>query len=261
MGRPQPPAGLPRAGWIYRFAAWAGITVMRVQRWRFDVIGLEHVPPRSGFLLVANHTSFWDFFATGMPIYERFGRPVRILAKKSLFDLALFGRLLYRTGCIPVDRGDGAAALDAAVEALERGEIVLVMPEGTISRSFDLLTFRTGAARMAFVAGVPIVPAISWGTHRFYTSGRRPRWSWRLPVSIRYGEPVVASADAEATTAILRSGMRRMLDDTVDSYADGAAPGAWWVPHRLGGGAPDHAAIEAEHEETRRRWRSQRRPG
>ena len=260
MARLRPANDMPRAGLIYGLAAWLGIGVMRMQRWRFDVAGIDRIPASGGFLLAPNHTSFWDFFATGMPVYERLGRPVRILAKNSLFEVPIFGRLLHRTGCIPVDRGNGAAALDAAVDALARGEIVLVMPEGTISRSFDLLTFRTGAVRMAQAAGVPIVPAISWGTHRFFTSRRRPRWSWRLPVSVQYGDPVQPGPDAEAETARLRSTMLRMLDDTVDAYADGAPTGAWWVPARLGGSAPDHAAIEAEHEATRRRWRSRHRP-
>lgn len=258
---------VPQAGLIYRGAAWVGVGVMRLQKWRFDVKGLEHIPAEGGCLIAANHQSFWDFFAVASAPYAAYGRPVRILAKKSLFDLPVFGRLMYRTGCIPVDRGNGLQALHHAIDALRRGELVLILPEGTISRSFDLLTLRSGAARMALEAGVPLVPAATWGTHRFYTSGRRPRWSWRLPVTARYGTPLRPSSDADPAevTKELQVAMQSVLDSAVDAYPDGSPSGAWWVPARLGGGAPDHAEVEAEWKRTRgslrrRAGRLRRRP-
>ena len=260
MRRAKPPAGVPRPGLIYRLAAWMGVTVMRLQRWRFDVEGLEHLPERGGCVIAANHTSFWDFFAVAQFPYLRLGRPVRILAKVSLFRLPVFGQLMTRTGCIPVERGNGGDALVHAVTSLHGGEVVLVLPEETISRSFDLLPFKTGAVRMAQKSGVPLVPAVSWGSHRFFTTGRRPRWSWRLPVSVRFGEPLVVSRDddVEVVTKELRARMVAMLAELVDRYPDGAPAGAWWVPRRLGGEAPEHGAIERDHKATRAKWR--RRP-
>ncbi|NNC93779.1 MAG: 1-acyl-sn-glycerol-3-phosphate acyltransferase [Acidimicrobiia bacterium] len=257
MRRPKPPAGVPGPGLIYRFAAWVGVTVMRLQRWRFDVEGLEHLPARGGCVIAANHTSFWDFFAVAQFPYLRLGRPVRILAKASLFRLPIFGQLITRTGCIPVERGNGGDALVHAVTSLHGGEVVLLLPEETISRSFELLPFMTGAVRMAQKAGVPLVPAVSWGSHRFFTTGRRPRWWWRLPVSVRFGEPLMVSGDddVEVVTKELRARMAAMLVDAVDRYPDGAPAGAWWVPDRLGGAAPKHDAIERDHQATRARWR------
>ncbi|PRC58069.1 1-acyl-sn-glycerol-3-phosphate acyltransferase, partial [Mycobacterium sp. ITM-2017-0098] len=73
------------------------------------------------------------------------------------------------TGTIPVDRKAGAGAYAAAVESLRRGEIVGVYPEATISRSFELKEFKTGAVRMAKEAQVPIVPVIVWGAQRLWT--------------------------------------------------------------------------------------------
>jgi 1-acyl-sn-glycerol-3-phosphate acyltransferase len=263
MPRPDDPRN-PAAGFLYRVAAWIAFTVMRVQHWRFDVHGLEHVPRLGGAVIATNHTGYWDFFTVGRGSYLAWGRPVRILAKESLFRVPIFGMLMRRAGHIPVHRGAGAPALASAVEALQRGELVLVLPEQTISPSFELLPFKQGAARMAAAAGVPLVPAVSWGSHRFHTVGRRPRWSWRLPVTVRYGEPILPRPDDDLATVTdeLRRRMDELLDEAQHRYADGQPAGAWWVPANLGGGAP---AVDPDTylDELRARWRDEqasRRP-
>lgn len=252
--------GVPGPGLIYRFAAWLGLLVMRLQRWRFDVRGFQYVPDRDGCVIAANHTSFWDFFAVAQFPYLRHGRPVRILAKESVFRIPIIGPLITRTGCIPVDRGNGGDALVHAVTSLHTGEMVLVLPEETISQSFDLLPFKTGAVRMARSAGATLVPAVSWGSHRFFTTGRGPRWMWRLPVTVQFGEPIQVQPDddVEVVTKELRDRMQEMLDELVASYPAGTPSGAWWVPSRFGGGAPEHATVEREHARTRARWRRKR---
>jgi 1-acyl-sn-glycerol-3-phosphate acyltransferase len=230
----------PTASWLYRLCAGLALIVMRLQRWRFEVDGLDHLPRVGGAVLASNHSSFWDFFTVGRGPYLDWGRPVRILAKESLFRAPVFGFLMRRAEHIPVHRGSGTHALDSAVAALAGGELVLVLPEQTVSPSFELLPFKTGAARMAADAGVPLVPAVSWGTHRFNTVGQRPRWSWRLPVTIRYGEPLHPSPDDDPAdvTAELRRRVDKLLGEVQADYPDGAPAGAWWVPARLGGGAP-----------------------
>jgi 1-acyl-sn-glycerol-3-phosphate acyltransferase len=248
----------PSAGWLYRFAAFLAFGIMRLQRWRFDADGLEHVPQVGGAVIASNHTSFWDFFTTGRAPYLGWGRPVRILAKASLFEVPVFGPIMRRAEHIPVHRAAGAAALTSAVDALRRGELVLILPEQTISPSFELLPFRPGAVRMAAAAGVPLVPSVSWGSHRFHTTGRRPRWSWRLPVVVRYGEPLHPAPDDDVAEVLaeLRRRMQVLLDEAQRDYPDGAPAGAWWVPARLGGGAP-----ELDHDEyvagLRHRWRAE----
>ncbi|MEX1161946.1 MAG: lysophospholipid acyltransferase family protein [Nitriliruptor sp.] len=238
MPRPIHP-GNPRASWLYRFAAWFAFAVMRLQRWRISVRGLEHVPMAGGAVIAANHTSFWDFFTVGREPYLRWSRPVRIMAKESLFRAPFFGFLMRRAEHLPVHRGAGGDALRSGVVALEAGELVLVLPEQTISPSFELLPFKTGAARMAAAAGVPLVPAVSWGSHRFHTVGRRPRWSWRLHVSVAYGEPLHPSPDDDPreVAAELRHRVQTLLEEVQAGYPD-HVPGAWWMPARLGGGAP-----------------------
>ena len=252
MPRPADPRN-PGASWVYRLAARIALSILGVQRWRVETVGLEHVPRRGGAVLAANHASYWDFFLAGRGPYLAWGRPVRILAKEVLFRVPVFGAVMRRAEHIPVHRGSGAAALSSAVDALREGELVLVLPEQTISRSFDLLPFKSGAARMAIDAGVPLVPVVSWGSHRFHTKQRPLRPRWRLPVSIHYGPALHPGPDDDpvAVTAELRQEMETLLDQVQRSYPDGMPAGAWWVPARLGGGAPPHDRMLREEEE---RW-------
>jgi 1-acyl-sn-glycerol-3-phosphate acyltransferase len=256
MPRPADPRN-PAASLTYRFAAWFAFTTMRLQRWRFHVEGAEHLPRVGGAVIVSNHTSFWDFFTTGRLAYLGWGRPVRILAKASLFRVPVFGYFMRKAEHIPVHRGAGARALSSAVAALRSGELVLVLPEQTISPAFELLPFKRGAARMAAMAGVPLIPAVSWGSHRFHTVGRRPRWSWRLPVTVRYGEPLVPSPEDDHAEVMVELHRRiaGLLDEVQCSYPDGTPAGAWWVPARLGGGAPTPEAAEAFLRELSAGWR------
>lgn len=258
MRKPAP--GVPTAGPVYRFAAEIAFTVFRAQNWQFEVTGLEHVPERGGAVVAANHNSFWDFFTVGMSSYEQLGRPIRILAKESLFHVPVFGWLMQRARHIPVHRGEGGVALRSAVEALQAGELVVVLPEQTISRSFDLLPFKTGAARMAGMAGVPLIPAVSFGSHRFHTVGRRPRPTWRLPVSVAYGTPLLPSVadDPVEVTDHLRRRVQTLLDEVLLAYPRPEGDDDWWWPARLGGGAPEHGEVVAELERLREQWRRRR---
>jgi 1-acyl-sn-glycerol-3-phosphate acyltransferase len=227
--------------------AWCFFAVMRVQRWRFEVRGLDHVPRAGGAVIASNHTSFWDFFTTGRAPYLGWGRPVRILAKASLFELPIAGWIMRKVEHIPVRRGTGTRALSSAIEALRGGELILVLPEQTITPAFDLLPFKRGAARMAASAGVPLIPAVSWGTHRFHTVGRKPRWAWQLPVTIHYGEPLHPAPDDDLleVTAELERRVAVLLDQVQREYPDGTPSDAWWVPARLGGGAPTREVADA----------------
>lgn len=243
MYHPPKHADVPKASLIYRACAAIAFGLMRVQRWVFDIHGFQHVPVQGGAVIAANHNSFFDFFTVGKPGYERHGRPVRILAKDSLFDVPIFGWLMNNARHIPVHRGAGRDALESAVEALQQGELVLVLPEQTISPALELQSFKSGAARMAAAAGVPLIPAVSWGSHRFHTTGQKPRWSWRLPVSIRYGEPLHPTLDDDPVevTARLRASIAALVDEAMSNYPDGEPAGAWWVPASRGGGAPTPA--------------------
>lgn len=240
-----PSPSTPRPTLRYRVVAWLVIAFVRLARWRVRTRGLEHVPPTGGAVIAWNHHSHVDFVMTAWDIYRRLGRPVRFLAMRELWDSTRFGWVPRFADAIPVSRasvGDRDRALADAVAALRDGHLVVVAPEGGISTSFELGPFRTGAARMAQLADVPLVPSVSWGTHRLTTTGHpfAPRQALGIPVEIAFGPPVQAPVDADPAevTATLHERMTAMLHDVQERYPDGAPSGAWWVPARLSGGAP-----------------------
>jgi 1-acyl-sn-glycerol-3-phosphate acyltransferase len=113
-----------------------------------------------------------------------------------------------------------------------------VYPEATISRSFELKEFKTGAARMALDARVPIIPLIVWGAQRIWTKDH-PKHVGRnkFPVTVSVGEPFAATGTVDDTMAELRMRMTTQLHRVQLQYPHPA--GAYWVPRRLGGSAPD----------------------
>ncbi len=245
--------------WRWRVLAAIIILAVRVLRWRIEVQGLEHVPARGGAVLAFNHHSYVDFMMVGWPIVRQRRRPMRFLAKREIWSSRKVGWVVRWAGAIPVDRGSDSAreaAFEAATQALQAGDLVAVAPEQTISPSFELLPLRTGAARMAQQAGVPIVPVAGWGSQRALTKGGTKRLIRKLPVTVRFGDAVHVGPDddvVEVTEELTRR-MTRLLHEVQDTYPDGAPPGARWVPARLGGGAPDHAEVLREHTERERGW-------
>jgi 1-acyl-sn-glycerol-3-phosphate acyltransferase len=113
------------------------------------------------------------------------------MAKQEVFTHKVSGPLMRGMHHIPVDRDAGAGSYRTAVEALRAGEIVGVLPEATISRSFELKEFKAGAARMAAEAGVPLLPTIIWGSQRVWTKGHPKRLGrTKVAISVWVGEPV-----------------------------------------------------------------------
>lgn len=269
VGAPDGPAstlapmeGPPRAGLTFRFAARIVIIFVRLMRWRIQIDGLENVPRRGGAIVTFNHHSYADFFICAWAIYRELGRPVRFLAKQELFAKPVLGWILKSARQVPVARGSKTGRKEAfahAVEALQDGEVIAIAPEQTISQSFELLPFTPGTVRLAQHAGVPIVPHVNWGTHRWATKGRPINWgARRIPILARYGEPVLVTPGEEidAATDRLRQRMATMLDQVQRDYPERPGDGDdWWVPRRLGGGAPDHDEVLSRHEERQAQWR------
>jgi putative phosphoserine phosphatase/1-acylglycerol-3-phosphate O-acyltransferase len=165
---------------------------------RFDIRGVERVPSDGPVLLVANHRSYFDPLVLAM-VAARAGRPIRFLGKKEVFDAPVLGRFVRSIGTIEVDRGSGSSApLEAAAQALRAGEVVAILPEGTIPRGpafFEpTLKGRSGAARLAaLLRDVPVVPIGLWGTERVWPrSSKLPKLVTLNPprVQVRVGDPV-----------------------------------------------------------------------
>jgi 1-acyl-sn-glycerol-3-phosphate acyltransferase len=202
------------------------------------VSGVENVPKSGGGVIAVNHTGYLDFTYAGLPAFLQGKRKVRFMAKKEVFDNKISGPIMRSLKHIPVDRGAGADSYRAAVEYLQRGELVGVYPEATISRSFEIKAFKSGAARMAIEAGVPIVPTVIWGAQRVWTKGHPKRLGrTNIPISIGVAEPIDPTGDPAALTEHLHSVMSEKLLELQETY--GPYPsGEFWVPSRLGGGAP-----------------------
>lgn len=243
----------PRPTWRFRLVAALVVGCIRLLGWRFTIDGIEHVPRRGGAVVAWNHTSHVDFLCVAYAIWRHTRRPVRLLAHRELWDHRWLGWVPRLADAVPVDRGSSlgrAEALGDAVDALEEGHLVMVAPEGTISRTFELMRFRTGAVRMAELADVPLVPAVTWGSHRLVTTGHplRFRRARRIPVTVRFAPPVgrAPGESAAVVTDRLHRVMGEMVDRAQRHYPDGAPRGAWWVPARLGGSAPTRQDAGAE---------------
>jgi putative phosphoserine phosphatase/1-acylglycerol-3-phosphate O-acyltransferase len=169
------PAGVPRlpvVGFEPQQIMMALAFPQLVPYARFDIEGTDNIPADGPAIVVGNHRSYFDPLAIGMTLARR-GRPVRFLGKKEVFDVPVVGQAMRALGGIRVDRGTGSdEPLREAAKALEAGELVALMPQGTIPRGpafFDpKLKGRWGAARLAALTGAPIVPVGLWGTERVW---------------------------------------------------------------------------------------------
>jgi len=179
--------------------------------WRVDVQGLERLP-RGGYVVAANHDSILDpfFVAVALP------RQVRFVGKQEFWRNPVLAPILRGVGAIPIARGQGdVAALDAAAAALEQGDIVGLFPEGTVLHG-DARVWKRGAARLALVAGVPIVPVCLVDTARAFRPVQR-RVGFPV-VRVLIGEPIAveqAQPTPEAATELtdaLESAVRHLRD-------------------------------------------------
>ena len=189
---------------------------------RFEITGTEHIPVVGPAIIVANHRSYFDAAAVSMAIAKT-SRTVRFLGKKEVFDAPVIGQIGTAMGGIRVDRGTGSdEPLQAAADALHAGEMVAIMPQGTIPRGpsfYDtVLKGRWGAARLAHISSAPVIPVGLWGTEKVW-----PR-SARLPnvlnltdpplVQIKVGEPVELKYKAlDADTKRIMKAITKLLPD------------------------------------------------
>jgi 1-acyl-sn-glycerol-3-phosphate acyltransferase len=160
---------------------------------RLRARGLENVPAEGGAVLAANHSSNFDPWPLGLPLFPH--RHLRFMAKSELYWFPL-KYLLDAAGAFPVRRGQhDEEAIRTAVDLCRQGEIVVMFPEGTRRRKGLRKKWEarahTGAARIAHDAGVPLVPAAISGTHRLRQLG---------PFRVVYGPPVAVSGDPRETT-------------------------------------------------------------
>nr|WP_090345261.1 lysophospholipid acyltransferase family protein [Mycolicibacterium malmesburyense]CRL77451.1 1-acyl-sn-glycerol-3-phosphate acyltransferase [Mycolicibacterium malmesburyense] len=209
---------------------------VRIDGLKIAFRGLENIPGSDGAVIAINHTSYIDWLPAALAVHYR-KRRLRFMIKQEMQEVKAINFLIRHTGTIPVDRHAGAGAYAVAVDRLRAGELVGVYPEATISRSFELKDFKTGAARMARDADVPIVPLIVWGAQRLWTKDHPRRLGrTKIPITVQAGTPIRAGETMEQTLQELRSAMTELLHEAQRDYPH--PEGAYWVPRRLGGSAP-----------------------
>jgi putative phosphoserine phosphatase/1-acylglycerol-3-phosphate O-acyltransferase len=231
------PPGVPKLAGLEPFDVLRFLSRPELMPWvRFDIAGVSRIPATGPGIVVANHRSYFDTAAIGMTLM-RAGRPVRFLGKKEVFDAPVIGALASALGGIRVDRGSGQGSpLREAERALAAGELVALMPQGTIPRGrafFEpVLTGRSGTARLVAATGAPVIPIGLWGTERVWPrSSRLPNLTQLHPpptVRVRVGRPVAGlgqdlATDTEtimaAISALLPADARRRHTPTPEELA------------------------------------------
>ena len=221
---------------FYRLAEWVVPPVVAMQGTKLTFQGLENIPARGGALLAQNHTSYLDWLPTLLAVKER-GRRAYFMIKAEMADVKAVNYVIKHARLIPVDRRAGHESFDVAVERLRAGELIGMHPEATISRSYELREFKTGAARMALEAQVPLIPVVVWGAHRIWPKDH-PKKVWRnkVPITVAAGRPIAPMGTPDQLNVALRQALNALLYRVQEEYPH--PEGEFWVPRRLGGAAP-----------------------
>lgn len=277
----RPGEGLHEAPAPSRYATgtrfWRGvnhliITVFRVVLLltaRRNYRNLDRIPATGGVLVVSNHVSNLDPLTLSHAVRTA-GRNPLGMGKIELFRLPVVGRWFAKIGHVPVDRAAAtpSAALAPAAEALRAGKVLCMYPEGTVNTAPEdgLLVGKTGVARLALAAGVPVVPVGQWGPQHaltpqgrmavlrkprlfgWFRSGRKPR---RPVCEVLVGEPI-APAELEAAAGTADEPDYRAVTDLVMARIAGLVVCLSEEPQSgtLGGGRPARV-LRARHAEDR----------
>ncbi|GIF00251.1 lysophospholipid acyltransferase family protein [Paractinoplanes rishiriensis] len=207
--------------------------------WRPHVEGLEFVPRTGGAIFAGNHLSVADELFLGAVV----PRHLAFWAKSEYFDGTGLGGWLTRNllnglGAIRVERGGGRAALtafDGAIPVLKSGDMVVVYPEGTRSPDGRLYRGRTGVARLAVAAGVPIIPVGMLGTDKVQPIGQPYPMPFRGKITVRFGKPIETVGRPDDRTAL-----RALTDEVMGEIQK--LTGQEYVPRY----APAKAPVDGE---------------
>jgi len=219
-----------------------------------EIDGVEHIPADGPVILVGNHRSYFDPAVMAM-VVAKSGRTVRFLGKKEVFDVPILGSLAKAMGGIRVDRGSGSEQpLEAAIAALAGGEMVAIMPQGTIPRGpafFEPeLKGRWGAARLAQLSGAPVIPVGLWGTEKVW-----PR-NARMPNMLNVLDPPQVRAALGGAITLshksLASDTKRIMAAIAELLPPEARVPHVPTPEELAATYPPGYKGDPEHERTRR---------
>jgi 1-acyl-sn-glycerol-3-phosphate acyltransferase len=182
---------------LYHVIRWFAIFVFHLTA-RIRLIGRYNVPSEGAVILAANHLSWTDIPL--VPLHFR--RKVVYMAKEEYFSSKI-AWLVRFLGAFPVKRGEGdRQALRAAEEQLKKGNILVIFPEGTRSRTRTLAKAHAGMGMIALRSGAPVVPVAIWGSENAFKK-------LRTPITIAYGEPMILKPKGNKIT-------REDIDEATD---------------------------------------------
>jgi 1-acyl-sn-glycerol-3-phosphate acyltransferase len=222
----DPPKGKP-LGTNLAFKIGAGILIPIFRLvMKHDWRGAEKLPKSGPVIVVSNHLSYLDVLVLSDFLFTN-GRAPRYLGKAGVFRVPIIGKIILAAGQIPVERetDDAKKAVDHAKILLEKGHLLGVYPEGTLTRDENLwpMIAKTGCARLALATDTPVIPIAQWGSQKIL-----PRYTNRIhlfprkTIEIRVGDPVNLApwkgkhedpqALIEATAAIMQA-LTAMIED------------------------------------------------
>ncbi|MBE3588719.1 MAG: 1-acyl-sn-glycerol-3-phosphate acyltransferase [Thermoanaerobacteraceae bacterium] len=189
---------------FYRFArAVCRLILLLLRRWVVE--GAENLPRRGGVLVVSNHASYWDPVVVGCAL----DRQVHFMAKAELFHFPVLGPVIRRLDAFPVARGGAdRQAIRRALELLKQGRVVGIFPEGTRSRTGELLEPHLGAAMLALRAQVPVLPVAVINSRGLF---RRVRVHIGKPLFFSRAGPA-ARQDYQAISREIMREIAKLLD-------------------------------------------------
>lgn len=177
----------PRGSWTFGISRLWSRGLLTASCVQVDVEYSAGLEPGGRYVFLCNHQSLFDIPALIVTVPGQ----VRMLAKRSLFRVPVFGWALWAGGFIPIDRGDRSRArqsFTSAAARLREGTSILLFPEGTRSLTDTLLPFERGGFLLALKSGLPIVPVGVSGTRAV-----QPKGNWAIRpgrVTVRYGAPI-----------------------------------------------------------------------
>lgn len=177
--------------------------------WRFHTSGVEIRDPRRPYVVVANHESYADIFLVSHLHWE-----MKWLAKDTIFRIPVMGWMMRMAGDVPIirgNRGSGVQALEACRDRLSKHVSIMIFPEGTRTRTDELLPFKDGAFQLAVSSGAPIIPIAIAGTRDAMAKGS---FSFRRANAMcRVLDPIETAGLSSADVPALRDQTRERIAD------------------------------------------------
>lgn len=225
----------PSIFWIFALLA---VPLMNLAA-RYEIRDGHKMPRQGAYVLAPNHYSEIDPVVVGVVAWK-LGRYPRFLAKASVFKVPVLGWALRASGQIPVDRhgNKSHSAIRAAEELVEKGRMVVVYPEGSLTRDPDLWPMRgkTGAVRIALERGIPVIPVAHWGTQQLMARySKKISLFPRKHILVKVGDPVNLDAfrDKPLDTATLNQATAVVMDAItalLEELRGEKAPAERWNP-------------------------------